>query len=84
MTFAQAKAQANKDLRAARQAYRKADTSGEIVERTLDRLITKRKTIVTPEQILPLMRRYEDFARKVVLLELALVILGNRLSKYLL
>ena len=83
MTFAQAKAQANKDLRVARQAYRKADTAGEVVERNLDRLITKRKTIVTPEQLLPLLRRYEDYARKVMLLELALTTLGFRLGKYL-
>ena len=84
MTFAQAKAQANKDLRVARQAYRRADTAGEIVERTLDRLIGKRKTIVTPEQIFPLMRRYEEYARKVMVLEVALTALGFRLTKYLL
>lgn len=84
MTFAQAKEQANKDLRVARQAYRKADTAGEVIERTLDRLIGKRKTIVTPDQLLPLMQRYEQYARKVILLELALATLGRRLSKYLL
>lgn len=84
MTFAQAKAQANKDLRLARAQYRKADSAGEIVERNLDRLITKRKTIVTPEQLLPLLRRYENYARKVMLLELALTTLGFRLTKYLL
>jgi len=84
MTFAQAKAEANKALRVARQAYRKADTAGEIVERTLDRLITKRKTIVTPDQILPLMQRYETYVRKIILLELALTTLGNRLAKYVL
>jgi hypothetical protein len=53
------------------------------VERNLDRLITKRKTIVTPGQLLPLFRRYEDYARKVVLLERALALLGIRLTKYL-
>jgi hypothetical protein len=39
---------------------------------------------VTPEQLLPLLRRYEDYARKVMLLELALTTLGFRLTKYLL
>lgn len=84
MTFAQARARAEKDLRVTRVAYRRADTLGEAVERNLDRLIMKRKRIVTPEQLLPLMQRYERFARQVVLLERALVILGTRLTKYLL
>ncbi len=84
MTFAQAKAQANSDLRIARQAYRKADTAGEVVERNLDRLIGKRKTIVTPDQLLPLMQRYEEYVRKIILLELSLATLGRRLSKYVL
>lgn len=83
MTFAQARERAEKDLRIARQAYRKADTLGEIVERNLDRLIGKRKTIVTPEQLLPLMRRYENYARQVVSFERALSILGRRLRRYL-
>lgn len=84
MTFAQARARAEKDLRIARVAYRKADSLGEIVERNLDRLIEKRKRIVTPEQLLPLMARYERFARQVVSLERALTIAGRRLSRYLL
>ncbi len=84
MTFAQARARAEKDLRVARVAYRKADSLGEVVERNLDRLITKRKRIVTPEQLLPLMVRYERFARQVVVMERALIILGARLSRYLL
>ena len=84
MTFAQARARAEKDLRTARVAYRKADTLGELLERNLDRLIGKRKRIVTPEQLLPLVRRYEIYARQVVALERALTILGGRLSRYLL
>ena len=84
MTFAQARARAEKDLRVARVAYRKADSLGEVVERNLDRLITRRKRIVTPEQLLPMMQRYEAFARQVVSLERALTILGSRLSRYLL
>ncbi len=84
MTFAQARERAEKDLRIARVAYRKADTLGEIVERNLDRLIEKRKRIVTPEQLLPLLQRYERYARMVVALERALVIAGRRLSRYLL
>lgn len=84
MTFAQARERAEKDLRIARQAYRKADTLGEVVERNLDRLITKRKRIVTPEQLLPLMVKYERFARQVIVMERALTLLGRRLSRYLL
>ncbi len=84
MTFAQARARAEKDLRIARVAYRKADSLGEIVERNLDRLITKRSRIVTPEQLLPLLVRYERYARQVIALERALTIAGRRLSRYLL
>lgn len=84
MTFAQARARAEKDLRICRQAYRKADSLGEVLQRNLDRLIEKRKRIVTPEQLLPMLARYERYARQVVSLERALVILGRRLGRYLL
>ena len=84
MTFAQARARAEKDLRVARVAYRKADTLGEALERNLDRLIQKRKRIVTPDQLLPMMVKYERFARQVVATERALTLLGGRLSRYLL
>ena len=84
MTFAQARARAEKDLRIARVAYRKADSLGEALERNLDRLITKRKRIVTPDQLLPMMVKYERFARQVIALERALTLLGGRLTRYLL
>ncbi len=84
MTFAQARARAESDLRVARRAYRRADSLGETVERNLDRLIEKRKRIVTPDQVLPLMVRYEKFARQVIVLERALTVLGRRLSRYML
>jgi len=84
MTFGQARARAVKDLRVCRKAYRRADTLGEVVERNLDRLISKRKTIVTPEQLLPLMVKYEAYGRQVVNLERALIMLGFRLRRYLL
>lgn len=84
MTFAQARERAEKDLRVARQAYRKADTAGEIMERNIDRLIGKRKRIVTPKQLLPLLERYERWARQVIAVERALTLLGARLSRYLL
>ena len=82
MTFAQARAQAEGDLRVCRKAYRRADTLGELVESNLDRLITKRKTIVTPNQLMPLLRRYEAYGRQVVLLERAIVTLAFRLARY--
>ncbi len=84
MTFAQARARAESDLRVARAAYRRADSLGEIVERTLDRLITKRKRIVTPDQVLPLMAQYERYTRQVIVFERALTVLGRRLTRYLL
>ncbi|KKL86395.1 hypothetical protein LCGC14_1945170 [marine sediment metagenome] len=84
MTFAQARARAESDLRVARAAYRRADSLGEIVERTLDRLITKRKRIVTPDQLLPMLAQYERYARQVVAFERALTIAGQRLRRYLL
>lgn len=84
MTFAQARARAEKDLRVCRQAYRKADSAGEIVERNLDRLISKRKSIVTPEQLLPLLDRYEKYARLVINFEISLTLLTKRLTQYLL
>ncbi len=84
MTFAQARARAEKDLRVARVAYRKADSLGEALERNLDRLIQKRRRIVTPDQLLPMMVKYERFARQVIALERALTLLGGRLSRYLL
>lgn len=84
MTFAQARQRAEKDLRTCRVSYRRADSLGEILERNLDRLIEKRKRIVTPEQLLPMLARYERYARQVVMLEKALTILGTRLGRYLL
>lgn len=84
MTFAQARQRAEKDLRICRVAYRKADTLGEVMQRNLDRLIEERKRIVTPEQLLPLMARYERYARQVVSVERALFLLGRRLTRYLL
>lgn len=84
MTFAQARQRAEKDLRVARQAYRKADSLGEEFERNIDRLITKRKTIVTPKQLIPLFAKYEAYAYQVGMLERACMILGARLTRYLL
>lgn len=84
MTFAQARARAEKDLRVCRAAYRRADTLGEVLERNLDRLIEKRKRIVTPKQLLPMMQRYDVYARQVVALERAIVIAGIKLTRYLL
>lgn len=49
-SFAQRRNAVNQSLRRLRQAYRKLDTAGEIVERELDRLI-QRKTIVSASNI---------------------------------
>ena len=82
MTFAQARAQAEKDLRIVRAIYRRADSLGEVFERNIDRLIKKRKTIVTPSQVMPLLARYEAYARQVVVLERALYTLNERLARF--
>jgi len=82
MTFGQARARAEKDLRVCRAIYRRADTLGEKFERNLDRLINKRKTIVTWKQIQPLYQRYEEYGRQVLVLEAGLLRLGRRLRRY--
>lgn len=53
-----------KALRAARRAYRAADTAGEVEERDLDRLI-KRKTRMNASQLLVLNDKYNRY-RKLV------------------
>jgi len=49
-TFVQRRNAVNAALRRVRQAYRKTDSAGEILERELDRLIS-RKTIVSPASL---------------------------------
>ena len=49
-TFAQRRRNVNLALRQLRKAYRKADTTGELFEREVDRLID-RKTLVTSQSL---------------------------------
>lgn len=49
-SFAQRRNAVNQALRRVRQQYRKLDTAGEVLERELDRLIS-RKTIVSPQSL---------------------------------
>lgn len=58
-------------LRASRRVYRKADTQGERLERTLDRLIL-RKTRPAPDELEPLIQLYRDYKMKVTQLEVAM------------
>jgi len=58
-------------LRGARRVYRAADTSGEVLERWLDRMII-RKTRVTCSQLAPGLLKWEDYRNKVQSLEKAL------------
>jgi hypothetical protein len=62
-TYGQAKAGVKSAVRRVRQIYRTADTSGEKVERELDRLI-KRKTLITVQTLLALQAKVEDFQSK--------------------
>lgn len=71
MTYVQLRNLVVRGLRAARKVYRSADTAGEVVERTLDRLIS-RKTLITPAQLEPLLSRWGTFKAKVQALEKAL------------
>lgn len=69
LTDAQARNLVIKALRAARRAYRTADTFGEIEERELDRLI-KRKTKINATQLVGLANKYkayQDLVNKVQL-----------------
>jgi hypothetical protein len=52
-----------KGLRRARQAFRISDSAGEILERELDRLI-KRKTLISPESLQGVSKKYQDYAGK--------------------
>lgn len=59
-TYAQRKAAIIAAIRRVRQAYRKADTAGEVMERELDRLLL-RKTIITPATLQALAQKYDAF-----------------------
>ena len=62
LTDAQARTLVTRALRQARQAYRRADTQGEIEERELDRLI-KRKTRINASQLLGLADKYQSWLK---------------------
>jgi hypothetical protein len=60
LTDAQARNYVIRALRKARQAYRKADTAGEVEERDLDRLI-KRLTRINATQLVVLAEKYNKY-----------------------
>jgi hypothetical protein len=60
LTDAQARNYVIRALRAARAAYRKADTAGEVEERDLDRLI-KRLTRINGPQLVILAEKYNKY-----------------------
>ncbi|MBA7705373.1 hypothetical protein ES703_114201 [subsurface metagenome] len=82
MTFAQARQEAISGLRALRAVYRKSDTAGEVFERSLDRLIEKRKKIVVSRELLPLIEKFRVFYSHVLDMEEALKICAEVLMKY--
>lgn len=55
-------------LRRVRAQYRKADTTGEVLERELDRCIL-RKTLIGPETMRTLLTKYESYVTQVNLME---------------
>jgi hypothetical protein len=60
LSDAQARNLVVKALRQARVAYRKADTAGEVFERTLDRLILRKKRI-NAQQLVTLADQYKRY-----------------------
>jgi len=71
MTQGEQRALVKRSARNCRALYRKADTSGEKVERELDRLI-KRKTLIQASSLTTLEARYYEYKRLVVALEAGL------------
>lgn len=71
LTDAQARNLVIKALRAARRAYRHADTLGEIEERDLDRLI-KRKTRMNATQLVVLADKYKKYQEAVAAVQIPL------------
>ena len=70
-TYAQRKAAVLASLRRVRQQYRKADTSGEILERELDRLLL-RKTLITASSLQATSQKYDAFMAQAAAIEKAL------------
>lgn len=66
--YVEQKSQINQALRATRRVYRKADTQGEKLERTLDRLI-QRKTAVYADQLSTLVAEYRAYYAQVSAME---------------
>lgn len=64
MSYTARKTAVIKGLRRVRQQFRTADSAGEILERELDRLI-KRKTLISPESLQGVTKKYQDHAQKV-------------------
>jgi len=65
VTYAQARQEVIRALRGLRAVYRRADTQGEKLERSLDRLITKRKKIVVSREMEPIMDKWREYLRLV-------------------
>lgn len=66
--YVEQKRQINQALRATRRLYRQADSAGEKLERTLDRLIA-RKTAVYADQLTSAVGQFRDYYGKVQALE---------------
>lgn len=73
-TQGQRRREAVNAVRKLRQEYRKADSAGEVVERSLDRL-TKRKTLIGPDDLASLANQVDAFVRLVESLQKAYALL---------
>jgi hypothetical protein len=62
--------------------YKAADTTGEKLERSLDRLIEKRKKIVTSSEFLKATGIFKDYFKSVQRIESMLTITAELLSGY--
>ena len=82
MTYAQARVEATRVIRDVRAVYRKADTAGEVVERALDRLIEKRKRVITRTQFLPIIEKWREYKARVDDMEKSLTLASWLLTQY--
>jgi hypothetical protein len=72
MTYAQQKSRVNAALRQVKRQYRQADTAGERLERTLDRLV-QRKTLVGPQSLTTATKQYDVYIQAAAAIQQRLI-----------
>jgi molybdenum-dependent DNA-binding transcriptional regulator ModE len=72
MTYAQLKGRVNAALRQVKRQYRQAQTNGEKLERTLNRLVA-RKTLVGPQSLSVGTKQYDVYLQSVAAIQQRLI-----------